>query len=552
MWLTSINSLNSMTPSSSKETYYKSARRFADYYREYSKINKADFEVLAGEIDNIFSSVQVYRSIKAWLEVTETIQLIDDFLDASGYWEELIIGYQIAIECMEEHFRKEKREPTPEQWHQMILLRSQFTLLCFRRGEYQKAHLIATETMRIARQINHAESEALASTMLGAIAMAQGRYSESEQLLEDARGALDGKVLRKDVLLRLRQKGILADSQGELDEAYRFYQERTQLALDSQEVLEAAESLYNLGDIEQTRQKYAAAEHLYEQSQELYAKANFPRGLSNVLNRKAQLFIKTGRFDEATAILNQQLGIERQHGDQSSLLGALQDIASNLIDLGEVDLSKQYYEEAYTIASRLGDLPAQAISLQALGSIEQEKGNSSMAKEYLMGSLEAARRSGHPKLLDVVLSRLGILAWHEQDYQMARTCLYEVLRIELEIGRSDYAAQTLINLGDIEYEDQKFQAAEKNYNHAKNIYADIDNTQGLAVSLIGLSLVALRTKQYDQSWKLLVQSVDIGNLKDDSYFFLKVLEAVSVFIAIEEFDTQASKLATRISKMRSN
>ena len=118
----------------------------------------------------------------------------------------------------------------------------------------------------------------------------------------------------------------------------------------------------------------------------MYEKSQSPIGLLNALNRKAQLFIRTNRFQEAKAILNRQLEIEREHGDKVSLLDALQDIASNYMDLDEINLAEQYYKEGDGLANKLGNLPAQAISLQGLGFIEQIRGNTAKANDYYLRS----------------------------------------------------------------------------------------------------------------------------------------------------------------------
>lgn len=541
-----------MTLIKPQDTYIQSARRFSDHYREYSRINEKDFEVLYSEIENLFSSVGLYEDLKAWSEVAEMIQIIDDFLEAYGYWEELVTGYRVAIESVDKYFWVQRGDPKPEIWHQRILLRAQLSLLLFRRGEYREARSHATVAMRIARQIKHAELQALASSTLGTIAMAQGRFSESESLFENSRSFLNGKVSRKDVLLLLRQKGVLADSQGDLEKAQKFYIERIKLALDSGNNLDAAESLYNLGDIEKTKHNYEEAESFYEQSQSLYEKTESPIGLSNVLNRKAQLFIRMNRFQEAKEILNRQLEIERKQGDKASLLDALQDIANNYMDLEEIDLAEQYYKEANELATRLGNLPAQAISLQGLGFIEQVRGRPLLAKDYYLNSLRITRNSGHPKLISVLLSRLGNLAWNQQDFQMARNYFNEVLKFERKLNRRDQIARTILKLGDLARLEGKLHIAERNYNQAIKIFTDLESNDGIADCLISLSSIAFQKSKYNDAWKLLLRSLDVGNLKEDTYLSSQVIERVGEFVLIPKFKEEATALAVRISNQRNS
>jgi tetratricopeptide (TPR) repeat protein len=536
-----------MTLIESQNIFLQSARRFADHYREYSRINEKDFEALKNEMENLFSSIELYKHLKAWQEVAETIQHIDDFLEVYGYWKELVAGYRVAVESIDKCFWMQGRDPKPEIWHKRIFLRTQLSLILFRRGEYQEARSHATEALKIARQIKHPELQALASSTLGTVAMAQGEFRESESLYENSRSLLNGKVLRKDVLLQLRQKGVLADSQGDLEKAQEFYVERLKLALDGNDNLDAAESLYSLGDIETTKRNYKEAESLYEQSQSLYEKADSPIGLSNVLNRKAQLFIRTKRFQEAKQVLNQQLEIERKHGDRASLLDTLQDIANNYLDLEEIDLAEQFYKEANELANRLGNLPAQIISFQGLGFIEQVKGNSLLAHDYYQNSLRIARISGHPKLISVILSRLGNLALHEQDYQTARNYFNEVLKFEHKLNRRDQVARTILTLGDLARFDGNFRIAERKYNQAMKLFSDLGSNDGMADCLIALSSISFQKSKYDEAWQLLSRSVEIGNLKADTYLLNQVVERLGEFVLIPNFKERVASLAVIIS-----
>ena len=74
------------------------------------------------KVDNIFSSVGLYGGSQSLAGSSTNDLVTDDFLDAYGYWEELVAGYNVAS------FRGKillgaRERPKPETWHQRVLLR---------------------------------------------------------------------------------------------------------------------------------------------------------------------------------------------------------------------------------------------------------------------------------------------------------------------------------------------------------------------------------------------------------------------------------------------
>jgi tetratricopeptide (TPR) repeat protein len=215
-----------MTRINPQDTYKKSARRFADHFQQYTRAYEKNYDALAFEIENIFSAIGLYGDLKAWQEVVDSVLLIDEFLDTTGYWEELVAGLHIAIDSADNYFWMQGRDPKPEIWHQRITLRVQLSTLLFRRGEYKEARTYATEALKIAQRIKHRKLEALIMGELGNIAMVQGAYKDAELLQTQSKNSLEALGDAASLANSLERLSILARSLGNLDQAWHLQLER--------------------------------------------------------------------------------------------------------------------------------------------------------------------------------------------------------------------------------------------------------------------------------------------------------------------------------------
>ena len=157
-----------------KGVYEQSARRLADYYLAYAQTHEQNFTTLAEEIGNIFTAIGLCGDLEIWSSVAAIVQATDDFLDARGYWEELVAAYNVAIESIANCFWSQGHSPEPEAWRNRIVLRSHLSALHFHRGEHSQARRLAEEALEQSRRIQHRKLEALSLGALGNIAMAQG------------------------------------------------------------------------------------------------------------------------------------------------------------------------------------------------------------------------------------------------------------------------------------------------------------------------------------------------------------------------------------------
>jgi len=315
------------TAQQAREFYQQAGHRFADHYRAYAQAHAQDFDALGVEMGNVFSAIDLYTDLNAWSDTVEIVQVVEDFLDAQGYWEELVTAYHLAIESAENYSWSRGRKPEPEAWHNRIVLRLKLSGLYGRRGEYAEARRLAEDALRQARRIQHRWLQIRCLNVLSLIKTAQGYYDDANRFQAESRTLqeqIPGYDSPTDVL---RHQAVFASIQGDVMQAWQLQTERLALAQEGDEQDKVADALCALGDLAVAQSDYDHAQRLYQQSLDTYRDLDRPSGIAHVLERLASLKSMQGRPDEARQLLRQQLDLVRTHGDQDTLLTALRNLA---------------------------------------------------------------------------------------------------------------------------------------------------------------------------------------------------------------------------------
>lgn len=120
-----------------------------------------------------------------------------------------------------------------------------------------------------------------------------------------------------------------------------------------------------------------------------------------------------GRWDDAARQHTAALGIARDLGDEALQAMALGALGRILERRRRFDEARRYADEALGICRRNGDERGEAIHLQTLCRISQREGRLDEAKEHAEAALENARRRGHARGEAISLGTLGEIAEEE-------------------------------------------------------------------------------------------------------------------------------------------
>jgi serine/threonine-protein kinase len=295
------------------------------------------------------------------------------------------------------------------------------TTLLYEQGEYERAEILARESLEIRRRHSRTDPAGLSRSLaaLAAVLTARLQHEEAEalflQALEIDRETGDEKALAKhlgDYGATLPIVGRNEDGRRVGEEALALYRK-----LYGPDHTLIAVTLLNQGTVNYILGEHDTAENLLRESLAMYRKLvgqEHPK-VAYVLNTMGNLLQQMGRIDEAEVALRQAISIRR------SVLGeAHPDFANSLNSLGALHFFNGRYADA-------------AESFEQVLSIWRE-----------------AYGPKHPNILSA-LNNLGAARREAGEYESAEVILRETLALRRELFGNTHqgVARSMNNLGQV-------------------------------------------------------------------------------------------------------
>jgi len=301
--------------------------------------------------------------------------------------------------------------------------------------------------MVVRRAIDHAmEAEKLPEAWSMADSLQRflqqsGRGGEGARLMTDLhdRAGLTDEGELTEVATRLTRDSAWARAAADADgaaEALRALVDRLDAVAAWKTRLERALTLMTLGRVHYNfRRRPADALAPLEEAEALFG-ALEKEARTDTVNRAAVLGDRAnalrdlGRFDEALAVAETVLGLDRQCGEQSAVARGLGQIASILAAQGRFQDAEARYREALEKAQEAGDDELVGILSQHLGVLAFDRDHPEEAVAHLRDALSAFQRAGDEPGQMRVLNSLGnldgkrgnpepALAWYERSLELA-------------------------------------------------------------------------------------------------------------------------------------
>jgi DNA-binding NarL/FixJ family response regulator len=355
------------------------------------------------------------------------------------------------------------------------------SLCLLEKGDPERAHALAVEGIRIAREVGNTDLEMLGRAVQGLALVTSGAVAEGMRCLDEVNTAIIAGELRDLVAIGLSFCYMIAAC-----ERVRDYDRAVQWCKRLQ-VFCTRWGLRPLFAV--CRTQYAsicmwrgtwleAEEELCAASDELAASR--PAMTGDALVRLAELRRRQGRLVEATELFNQAqshglalLGRAELAFDRGDLRAAAEQAARYLrhvptqnrtdrmsgldllvralTDLGEWDLAKTALAELSSIATLVGTIPLRAAASFAAGYLALGLAKPDTARLHLEDAVDLFVRSGAPFevarariQLARALGELGRVQAATEEAQRAIDLLSE-LKAELEMARARNVLELLVN-----------------------------------------------------------------------------------------------------------
>ena len=233
---------------------------------------------------------------------------------------------------------------------------------------------------------------------------------------------LDGDV-RPDIKAQaLHVKGVVAHTEGKIDDAVEAYERAIELANSPMLASIVIRCHSNLAYIDRDRGRRVEAREHFDRALELLGHAGETPSAANMLNNVATLDRQDGAYERARERHEHALRIGRALGDPLTLCQSLNGLAYLERDLGRERETASLLEESLSIG-REHEIAAAVISCsEALARLARQGGDLATALRHLREGLTALRETRTFRLLDRSLDGAA-------DLLAASGCLQDAVRM---------------------------------------------------------------------------------------------------------------------------
>jgi predicted ATPase len=147
-----------------------------------------------------------------------------------------------------------------------------------------------------------------------------------------------------------------------------------------------------------------------------------------------QQFCFTGRYDEASPLLDEALAIARTLGDRAQVARILQPLAMAALGRGDRTAARNHLEEAVDFARQVGDKRELAAALNGIGQLYRVENKLDPALPLYETVVSLAREIGDRESVAIGLLNLAMVSIGRGAGERVRDMLAEIVTIALEIG----------------------------------------------------------------------------------------------------------------------
>ncbi|MCR5889435.1 tetratricopeptide repeat protein [Hymenobacter sp. J193] len=270
----------------------------------------------------------------------------------------------------------------------------------------RRALSLATEALRLGRQLNHHRGLAKTYILRGIIYATTGRYPEAIADFEACR----------------RQRAALQDWQG------------------------VAGAINNVGEVLAMQGRYQEAVRQYIRALKLEEKYGTPERIATDWANIGMVYQQMGRYREALRYHLQYLHLPGRTRDAHNDAQAHNIVGQDFAKLNQPDSAQAHYQHALRISQRAADRQNEAQALAGLGTLAGARQQAELARSYFLSALTLARQLDDQAAVATNLNSLGELALRQRQPAAAVPYFEEARRLSRRIQAAEAVRTALQGL----------------------------------------------------------------------------------------------------------
>lgn len=276
-------------------------------------------------------------------------------------------------------------------------------------GQYERAIDFYQQYLTIAQEIGDCRGESDSLCGLGNVYNNLGQYERAIDLFQQSLLIRQGNGDRLGEGNVLGNLGNIYNSLGQYKQAIGFYQQHLAISQEIGNRLGESNALGNLGSSYDRLGNYERAIDLFQQSLVIKREIGDRAGEGRVLGNLGLAYNSLGQYERAIDFQKQSLVIRQEIGDRQGEGNALGNLGATQMRFKQYSEALKNLNTALEIFRELGGRNGEAISLKCLAEVHQALGEIEVARQYAQQALALAAELGIPLKAEceALLAELG-------------------------------------------------------------------------------------------------------------------------------------------------
>ena len=304
-------------------------------------------------------------------------------------------------------------------------------------------------------QSGYAEQALQLASALGRFWLVRGHLTEGRSWLEPAleKQAEAAPEVRMKALM---EAGVLANYQGEYDEARSHLNRSLTLAREYGDEWVIARVLNVLGIVELQQARLTKASEQLHASLDIVRSLSDAKLMSSVLNNLGGVEAKRGVWSNARDYFREYL--DHQENPFSESIAKL-NVGIMEIELGNADSARDWLETSLALGRHISAKQVIGLSLSHLGRVDLLDGEEASSLERGQHALDIAYELGDNRIIETTLKNLANTALFAEQTAWARQLYLESLHVSRTTGDEVTAVNTLTGLATVFHREGRHEEA---------------------------------------------------------------------------------------------
>lgn len=262
------------------------------------------------------------------------------------------------------------------------------------KGDMPKAEKLAIVALEKLNIYGTSIEQADVTNLLGLIYMGEAKYYQAEKFYKDALYKyidIDDSV---GVVIALHNIGVVNFYRGQYDQVARYYRSSLKLAEKLEDSRFINVNLLNLGLLFSAQKDYQKAKQYIKKALINFRLSGEKSGEANAMVHLASAYFNQGFLDSSLVTNQEALRLYTEVGSENGISQALSHIGDIMVEYHKYSEAKKYFEQAIVLRRKNQDQYGMAISFTGLANAWYGLGNISVSKLYYDSALTLSKQIG--------------------------------------------------------------------------------------------------------------------------------------------------------------